>query len=79
MGRYAEMHRRSLEDPEGFWAEAASGVAWDRPWDKVLERDAKPVPRWFAGGILNTAYNCLDRHVEAGRGAQTALMSWPPT
>ncbi len=74
MGRYEEMHRRSLEDPEGFWAEAGQGVDWVKSWDKVIDREAKPVPRWFPGGILNTAYNCLDRHVEAGRGEQTAMI-----
>ncbi|MEO1194307.1 MAG: propionyl-CoA synthetase [Pseudomonadota bacterium] len=74
MGRYAEMHRRSLEEPEAFWAEAAEAVVWSKPYDTVIDRAAKPVPRWFPGGELNTAYLCLDRHVEEGRGAQTALI-----
>ncbi len=74
MGRYAEMHRRSLEDPEGFWGEAGEAVEWIEPWKQVLDPEAKPVPRWFTGGVLNTAYNCLDRHVAAGRGEQTALI-----
>ena len=74
MGRYAEMHRRSLEDPEGFWAEAARAVHWIEEWDRVLDRSTLPVPRWFAGGVLNTAYNCLDRHVKEGRGEQAALI-----
>ncbi len=74
MAGYAEMHRRSLEDPEGFWGEAGTAVDWSKPWDKVLDRDAQPVPRWFVGGELNTAYNCLDRHVAAGRGDQAALI-----
>ncbi|GAB5468785.1 MAG: propionyl-CoA synthetase [Rhodospirillales bacterium] len=74
MGRYADMHRRSLEDPEGFWAEAARAVDWIKDYDRVIDREAKPVPRWFPGGELNTAQLCLDRHVEAGRGAQTALI-----
>jgi len=74
MGRYADLHRRSLEDPEGFWGEAAREIDWIAPWDKVLDSQAKPVPRWFTGGILNTAYNCLDRHVAAGRGEQPALI-----
>ncbi len=74
MGRYAEMHRRSLEDPEGFWAEAAEKVDWIEPYRAVLDRSAQPVPRWFPGGVMNTAHNCLDRHVAAGRGEQTALI-----
>ncbi|MEQ8650994.1 MAG: propionyl-CoA synthetase [Kiloniellales bacterium] len=74
MGGYAEMHRRSLEDPEGFWGEAGAEIDWIKPWDAVLDRDAQPVPRWFVGGQLNTAHNCLDRHVAAGRGDQAALI-----
>ncbi len=74
MGGYAEMHRRSLEDPEGFWGEAGSLVAWSQPWERVLDESAQPVPRWFVGGVLNTAHNCLDRHVADGRGDQAALI-----
>jgi len=71
---YRPIYERSLADPEGFWSEAAREIDWDRPWDQVLDVTAKPVPRWFAGGRLNTCHNCLDRHVEAGRGAQSALI-----
>jgi len=71
---YRPIYERSLADPEGFWSEAAREIDWDRPWDRVLDVTAKPVPRWFAGGRLNTCHNCLDRHVEAGRGAQSALI-----
>ncbi len=72
--RYAQVYRRSLEDPEGFWAEAAAEIDWDRPWDITLDRDAAPSPRWFAGGELNTCYNALDRHADGGRGDQAALI-----
>jgi propionyl-CoA synthetase len=78
MSDYQAIYRRSLEDPEGFWGEAASALHWDRPWDKVLDREAKPVPRWYVGGRLNTCYNALDRHVEAGRGDQPALIHDSP-
>jgi propionyl-CoA synthetase len=71
---YAEIHRRSLQDPEGFWAEAASGIDWDSPWEKTLDREHAPFYRWFAGGRLNTCYNAVDRHVAAGRGAQAAIL-----
>ena len=74
MGDYQAYYRRSLEDPAGFWGEAAAALHWDKPWDKVLDLDAKPVPRWFAGGMLNTCHNALDRHIEAGRGGQAALI-----
>ena len=74
MGDYKETFRRSLEDPDGFWAEAAEAVAWDRRWDKVLDDSDAPYYRWFTGGKLNTAYNCLDRHVDNGRAEQLALI-----
>ena len=51
----------------GFWAEQAGALDWFRPWDTVLEWDL-PFARWFVGGTLNVSYNCLDRHVAAGRG-----------
>ena len=72
MGLYKDAHRRSLNDPNGFWAEAAAGIDWIEPWDKVLDDSNPPFYRWFTGGRLNTCYNAVDRHVEAGRGAQAA-------
>ncbi len=74
MGRFDEMHRRSIEDPEGFWGEAAQAIDWVEPWSKVLDDSDKPYYRWFSGGRLNTCYNCLDRHVEGGRAEQAALI-----
>ena len=74
MGRFDEVYRRSLEDPEGFWAEAAGAIHWEKTWDKVLDDSEQPFYRWFAGGVLNTCYNALDRHVENGRGGQAALI-----
>jgi len=74
MGRYEEVFRRSIEDPEGFWGEAAEAIDWSRKWDRVLDDTDPPFYRWFAGGELNTCHNALDRHVEAGRGDQTALI-----
>jgi propionyl-CoA synthetase len=74
VGRYDEVYRRSLEDPEGFWAEAAAEIDWDEPWERVLDGSRAPFYRWFRGGRLNTCYNALDRHVERGRGEQSALI-----
>jgi propionyl-CoA synthetase len=74
MPSYAETHARSLRDPEGFWGEVAEGIHWDRRWSRVLDASRAPFYRWFAGGRLNTCFNALDRHVEAGRGAQPALI-----
>ncbi|MGH6881449.1 propionyl-CoA synthetase [Hypericibacter sp.] len=73
-GRYAKIYRRSLEDPEGFWSEAAAAIHWEKRWDKLLDESRPPFYRWFTGGVLNTCYNCLDRHVAAGRGQQAALI-----
>ena len=72
--RFDQVYRRSLEDPEGFWEEAAAEIDWDRPWDLALDRDVAPVSRWFAGGELNTCYNALDRHADGGRADQNALI-----
>jgi acetyl-CoA synthetase len=58
-------------DPEGYWAAQAQRLDWFRPWDKVLEWN-EPFARWFVGGQLNAAYNCVDRHVQAGRGDRVA-------
>jgi propionyl-CoA synthetase len=71
---YVETHRRSLERPEEFWAEAAEAIDWERRWDRVLDRSRPPFYRWFAGARLNTCWNALDRHVAAGSGERTALV-----
>jgi len=73
-GRFDEIYTRSLEDPAGFWAEAAEALHWDRRWDRVLDDATPPFYRWFAGGRLNTCYNAVDRHVAAGRGDQPAVI-----
>jgi propionyl-CoA synthetase len=73
-GRYQELYTRSLNDPEGFWGEAAEDITWIKRWDSVLDGSNPPFYRWFKGGVLNTCYNAVDRHVEAGRGEQNALI-----
>jgi propionyl-CoA synthetase len=74
MSDYRQAHARSLADPDGFWGEAAAVIDWDRPYDRVLDSSAAPFYRWFPGGMLNTCYNAVDRHVDAGRGDQAALV-----
>ena len=74
MSSYHALHARSLHDPEDFWAEAAEGLHWDRRWTRVLDDSRAPFYRWFDGGLFNTCYNALDRHIDAGRGEQTALI-----
>ncbi len=71
---YAQACERSLSDPAGFWAEAARGIDWIEPWRRVLDDSNAPFYRWFAGGQLNTCYNCLDRHAHSGRADQPALI-----
>ncbi len=60
-------------DPEGFWAQQAEALHWDRKWDQVLDWSNPPFAKWFVGGKLNVSHNCLDRHVEAGRGDRVAF------
>src|SRR5215203_2372800 len=60
-------------DPEGFWAQQAEALHWDRAWDQVLDWSNPPFAKWFVGGRLNVSYNCLDRHVEAGLGDRVAF------
>jgi propionyl-CoA synthetase len=78
MGRYAEVFRRSLVDPEGFWGDAAKAIEWDREPTVVLDTSNPPFYRWFADGMLNTCFNALDRHVQGGRGGQAALIHDSP-
>src|SRR5436189_4880505 len=74
MGRFEELYRHSLEDPEGFWGEAAARIDWEEQWTRVLDDSGAPFYRWFSGGRLNTCHNALDRHVDGGRGEQLALI-----
>ena len=78
MNTYRDTHRRSLERPDTFWAEAAEAIHWDRRWDRVLDDSGAPFYRWFTGGRLNTCFNALDRHVDSGRGEQLAVIHDSP-
>ena len=73
--RYQEMYRRSIEEPDAFWAEQAEQfISWDQPWGKVCEYDfTKGHAAWFSGGRLNVTVNCIDRHLPT-RAAQTAII-----
>ncbi len=74
---YREAYKRSVQDPEGFWAEQANTFSWIQPWEKVLSWDFKsPDIRWFEGGKLNITVNCLDRHIPE-KGDDTAIL-WEP-
>ena len=73
-GAWARAHERSLADPAGYWGEAAAGIDWITAPTTVLDVTAPPFYRWFSGGLMNTCYNALDRHVIGGRGEQRALI-----
>lgn len=74
---YHSEWKKSVEDPEQFWAEIASGFLWNKPWEKVLDWNfTEPSIRWFEGGQINITENCLDRHVELN-GDKTAIL-WEP-
>jgi len=71
---YDDAYRQSIDDPDGFWGEAAEALVWTKKWDKVLDDSNPPFYRWFQGGEINTCYNALDRHVEEGNGDRLALI-----
>jgi len=71
---YDQAYAAWQRDPDAWWGEIAEGIAWEKRWDKVFDPSLGPYGQWFAGGTLNTCYNCIDRHVAAGRGAQPALI-----
>ena len=71
---YDDIIAAATGDPDSFWSAAAGELAWTRRWDHVLDATGHPSGRWFAGGQINTCYNALDRHIDAGRGASPALI-----
>ncbi|TDJ58184.1 MAG: acetyl-coenzyme A synthetase, partial [Nitrospina sp.] len=78
MDQYREMYKRSIADPEGFWAEEAEKFVWFKKWDTVRKfnynvKKGKIFLEWFIGGKTNITVNCLDRHIET-RGDQVAIL-----
>jgi acetyl-CoA synthetase len=67
------VYEEAARDPEAWWARQADALDWFQRWDQVLDESDAPFFKWFAGGKLNASYNCLDRHVEAGRGDKVAF------
>jgi len=74
MGAYRDVYENWKSDPEGFWMEAAKNIDWSVPPTKALDDSKPPFYRWFADAEMNTCYNCVDRHVEAGQGEKTAII-----
>ena len=70
---YRALYEKSVQDPEAFWAEAAGELHWFKKWDTVLDDSDAPFFRWFDGSRTNLSYNCLDRHIDAGRGDKIAI------
>jgi propionyl-CoA synthetase len=68
MDKFDELYRRSLDDPTGFWGEAAEAIHWHRPFERVLDASTAPFYHWFSGGKLNTCFNAVDRWVDGGDG-----------
>ncbi|MGX0904314.1 propionyl-CoA synthetase [Roseovarius sp. MBR-79] len=75
---YKDIYARSLADPEGFWMEEADKIDWVQKPSKALFDDNAPLYEWFSDGLVNTCWNAVDRHVEAGRGAQAAIIHDSP-
>ena len=73
MASYPEFHRRSIQDPEGFWREQARRIDWHTPFTQVLDYSRPPFARWFVGGTTNLCHNAVDRHL-AARAEQNALI-----
>ena len=71
---YAAQYAAWQADPEAWWARAAEAITWERRWDRVFDPSAGPYGRWFSGAALNTCFNAVDRHIDAGRGDQPALI-----
>ena len=68
----ADAYDDAQKDPISFWENAAGRLSWDTKWERVLDWDDAPFAKWYVGGTLNAAYNCVDRHVEAGHGDRVA-------
>jgi len=73
--KYEDWYRRSIEEPEAFWAEQAQAIHWHRQPDRILDYSRPPFRSWFVGGLTNLCYNAVDRHLDE-RGDQLALVGW---
>jgi acetyl-CoA synthetase len=75
LDEYRKIHKKSIEDPESFWANVAKELVWYKKWDRVLEENFKEAEhKWFIGGKLNVTENCLDRHAKGPRKNKAAII-----
>jgi acetyl-CoA synthetase len=70
---YEKLWKRAKDDPAEFWGEQAASLSWFKPWQQVVVWN-EPHAQWFAGGLINASYNCIDRHLDAGRGNKAAII-----
>ncbi len=75
---YRDVYDRWKADPESFWMEAAAAIDWDKPPSRALFNDNAPLYEWFRDGMVNTCWNAVDRHVEAGNGDRVAIIHDSP-
>ena len=73
LAEYEQLYRRSIDDPEAFWAEVAADFHFYKSWDRVLDWQP-PFAKWFVGGSTNVSFNCLERQIQRGRGDHTAIL-----
>lgn len=71
---YSEIYGQWQSDPEGFWMEAAEAIDWVKPPSRALDDSRAPLYEWYTDAVVNTCHNAVDRHVEAGRGDQVAII-----
>ena len=71
---YSEIYNSWQKDPEAFWMQAATAIDWYKAPNKALDDSNAPLYEWYTDGMVNTCYNAVDRHVEAGNGEQTAII-----
>ena len=74
MTDYRRAYEEARDFPDRFWRRAAAEIAWDKPFERVLDDSSAPLYRWFPGGMLNTCYNAIDFHAENGRADQPAVI-----
>jgi len=71
---FNQLYRQSIDEPEKFWPRMAAELSWFTPFNKLLDWSNPPFAQWFVGGKINAAWNCLDRHIESGKGEKVALI-----
>src|SRR5215472_5205202 len=74
LAEYEQLYEAAAKDPEKFWAEQAARLHWSERWSKVLDWSNPPFAKWFVGGKLNLADNCVDRHLEGARRNKAAII-----